>query len=169
MSIDEHSALISFSLDLFGGKEKGSKILHDLTEYGDISSISSIYKRYMSADFNDPTAKIQFVIRFDTTLDVDQTLQLILSLGDRADWGFKNKTSLDITLLTFDNMILMSPRLTLPYPTLHQDSLIIRCAAEAWGQYQHPIYQKTLNEISKNALPTKQAEFFMQGKSLIDF
>jgi hypothetical protein len=66
-------------------------------------------------------------------------------------------------------MILMSPRLTLPYPLLHQDPLIIRCAAEAWGQYEHPIYLKSLSEMARSAQNAKTAEFHMQGKNLIDF
>ncbi|WII72975.1 hypothetical protein QJS83_03705 [Bdellovibrio sp. 22V] len=169
MSPTQHSALIHLSLDLMGGVEKSRALLKKILECGEISAISSIYKRYLTPERLDLSARLEFVIRFETSWGVDQVLHLVLSLCEQGQPGLLQNRHAELTLLTFDDMILMSPRLTLPYPQLHQDPLIIRCAAEAWGQYSHPIYQKNLSEISKSALPAKQAEFYMQGKSLVDF
>ncbi|MGZ3768405.1 MAG: hypothetical protein ACXVCP_01310 [Bdellovibrio sp.] len=169
MSVTQHSALIHITLDLVGGIEKARSLLERTKEFGQISAISSVYKRYLSKDHDDLSAKLEFVARFETILDVDQTLNLILSLCEVGVSGFTQKSRTEATLLVYDSMILMSPKLTLPYPELHRDPLIIRCAAEAWGQYEHPIYQKSLSELSKLALPSKLAEFYIQGKSLVDF
>lgn len=169
MSSTRHSALIHIALDLVGGVEKAKALLQKFSESGDISSISSVYKRYLTPEHLDLSARLEFVIRFETLWGVDQVLHLILSLCEQGKPGLAQKSHAELTLLTFDDMILMSPRLTLPYPQLHQDPLVIRCSAEAWGQYEHPIYQKNLSEISRAAAPAKQAEFLMQGKSLVDF
>ncbi|MEK2643706.1 hypothetical protein [Bdellovibrio sp. BCCA] len=169
MSSTRHSALIHVALDLVGGVEKAKNLLRKFAECGEIATISSAYKRYLTTERLDLSARLEFVIRFETQLGVDQVLHLVLSLCETGSQGLTKKSHSELTLLTFDDMILMSPRLTLPYPQLHQDPLIIRCAAEAWGQYEHPIYQKNLSEISKSAPPANQAEFFMQGKSLVDF
>ncbi|MEK2689470.1 hypothetical protein [Bdellovibrio sp. GT3] len=164
-----HNSLISISLDLMGGEEKSRELLGKISECGDIIGISSIYKRYTSDAHNDLSARIEFVIRFETAMSVEQHLHLVLSLCDEGSSGLVQRSQVEMILLAYDETILMSPRLTLPYPQLHTDPLIIRCAAEAWGQYEHPIYQKTLSEISKTARTVRDAEFYKQGKSLIDF
>ncbi len=169
MKSARHSALIYITLDLIGGVEKAKEILPSLAECGDIVATSSVYKRYPSRERLDLSARIEFVIKFDTLLSVDQCLHLVLTKCDGGASGLGHRSHAELTLLTFDQMVLMSPRLTLPHPQLHQDSLIIRCAAEAWGSYAHPIYYKSLSEIAKTAPPAKMAEFFMQGKSLVDF
>lgn len=161
MSSARHTALIHVALELVGGVEKAKEILEALTARGDLVSISSVYKRYLTRERLESSARLEFVIRLETLWGVDQVLHLALSLCE--------SNTAELTLLAFDNLILMSPRLTLPYPEMHQDPLIIRCSAEAWGQYEHPIYHKNLSEISKLAAPAQQAEFYMQGKSLVDF
>lgn len=169
MTATLHSALIHATLDLVGGVEQAKTLLGKTKECGEIVAISSVYKRYLTAERVDLSARLEFVIRFETFLNVDQTLNLVLSLCEQGTQGLMQKRHSELTLLTFDDMILMSPRLTLPYPELHRDPLIIRCSAEAWGQYEHPIYQKSLSEISKSAPQAKHAEFYIQGKSLVDF
>ncbi|QLY25525.1 hypothetical protein [Bdellovibrio sp. KM01] len=169
MSSVLHNSLISVTLDLMGGEEKARELLHKISECGEILNVSSIYKRYTSDAKNDLSARIEFVLRFETMMSVEQHLHLVLSLCDEGSSGLVQRSQVEMILLAYDDMILMSPRLTLPYPELHTDALIIRCAAEAWGQYEHPIYQKTLSEISKTARTARDAEFYKQGKSLIDF
>lgn len=161
MTSVRHTSLIHITLDLVGGTAKAQEILRILSEYGEVAALSSVYKRYLGADQVDLRSRLEFVARYETLRNVDQLLHLIMSMKDDLNKG--------ITLLVFDDLILMSPRLTLPYPKMHQDPLVIRCAAEVWGQYEHPVYEKNLREISKTAPPVTQAEFYMQGKSLVDF
>lgn len=169
MSASRHSALIHVTLDLVGGVDKAKVFLGKMKESGQIVAISSVYKRYLTTERIDLSARLEFVIRLETSFNVDETLNLVLSLGEQGSQGLIRESHSEVTLLAFDSMILMSPRLTLPYPELHRDPLIIRCSAEAWGQYEHPIYQKSLSEISRTAPPAKHAEFYIQGKSLVDF
>ncbi|MNK93753.1 hypothetical protein D3C87_1139280 [compost metagenome] len=157
----QHVSLIHVSLDLVGGTDRARDLLLNVKECGEIRTISSVYKRYLTPERVDLNARMEFVFCFETLWGVDQCLQLTKTAA--ADGRA------ELTMLTFDDMILMSPRLTLPYPLLHQDPLIIRCAAEAWGQYEHPIYQKSLSEMARSALNAKTAEFHMQGKNLVDF
>lgn len=169
MSSPRHSALIQLSLDVAGGVESAKNILRSISDQGEVAAISSVYKRFLTPEAVDLSARLEFVIRLETTLGVDPILQLILSLCNQGAPGLVQNTHSELILLAFDDLIQMSPRLTLPYPFLHQDPLIIRCAAEAWGQYEHPIFQKNLSDLSRLAPQAKQAEFYMQGKSLVDF
>ena len=164
-----HNALIYVALDLVGGEAKAKMLLGKIHECGEVIAMSSVYKRYMTEARVDLNARMEFVIRFETVMSVDQCLHMVLSLCEQGSQGLAKKDHAELTLLAYDNVILMSPRLTLPYPELHTDPLIIRCAAEAWGQYEHPIFQKTLSEISRTAQPARMAEFYIQGKSLVDF
>lgn len=161
MKSASHVALIHVSVDLVGGADRARDLLVKAQESGEITSISSVYKRYLTPERVDLNARMEFVFRFETVWGVDPCLQMTKALDQDG--------KLELTLLCFDDMIVMSPRLTLPYPLLHQDPLIIRCAAEAWGQYEHPIYQKSLSEIARSAPNAKMAEFHSQGKSLVDF
>ncbi|MNJ91023.1 hypothetical protein D3C87_86670 [compost metagenome] len=169
MSPERHLSLIYVSIDLVGGLEKSRQLLAKMSELGEIETISSVYKRYLTKDRVDFSARMEFVLRFNTIMNVDQCLYMLLSLAEVAASEGSHKTQCDLILLAYDRKILMSPKLTLPYPHLHTDALVIRCAAEAWGSYEHPIYQRTLSEISKTASPVQDAEFHLQGKSLVDF
>lgn len=164
-----HLALIHFSMDLTGGKTHANEILKKLQSNGSVQSISSVYKRYMTADRADINAHLEFVVKYETHMTIDQLLEMALSFCHQKESKFHEAVNTELIVLAFDRQIMMSPKLTLPYPLLHQDPLIIRCAAEAWGEYEHPIYQKNLNEIARVAQPARQAEFYMQGKTLVDF
>lgn len=164
-----HLALIHFSLDLTGGKNQANQVLKQLQVSGKIQSISSVYKRYMTAERADINAHLEFVVKYETQMSIEQLLHTAMSLSHKKESQFQESVNTELIVLAFDRQITMSPNLTLPYPLLHQDPLVIRCAAEAWGQYEHPIYQKNLNEIARVAQPARQAEFYMQGKTLVDF
>ena len=133
-------------------------ILQSLSTAFRFVEISSIYKRFKSVDHVDLNASMEFVVKIITQLEPEKTMEVLDTVDKRAQ----------VMLLAFDDLILMSPRLTLPYPELHTDSLIIHCAAEAWGQYEHPVYQKTLSEISRGARVSIDTEFFLQGRTLLD-
>lgn len=164
-----HNTLIHLALDVVGGEDKAVDILSEISELGKIISISSVYKRYSNKAYIDLSARFEVVFHLETLMSVEQTLQLLLSLGIEGKNKIGHKCHAALTLLVFDEVVQMSPHLTLPYPLLHTDSLIIRCASEIWGNYEHPILQKTLREISKSAISEPFVEFHMQGKTLVDF
>lgn len=161
MKVFNHQTLIHLATDLVGGTSIAQNLAIELEKLGQIVAISSIYKRYLGANRVDLNANIEAVLRFATDCAVDELL-----------WHFRRllkdkKPSLN--LLSYDDLVVLSPQLTLPQPCLHTDFLIIRCASEAWPQFEHPIIEKTLSEIAAFAFPAVDAEFFLQGKSLVDF
>ena len=131
--------------------------------------MSSVYKRYMTKEATDLSAYLEFVIRIETTLNVEETLANLMSYCASGGMGIVQSPFAELTLLVFDDLVQMSPKLTLPYPRLHEDPLIIRSASEAWGQYEHPIYQRNLSDLSRLAPPVGEIEFYIQGKTLVDF
>jgi 7,8-dihydro-6-hydroxymethylpterin-pyrophosphokinase len=153
-----HGALLHFSTDLVGGPSRIQSLLYSMSESIRPVEISSIYKKFKSDEHVDLNASMEFVAKVITQLSPEMLVELLKALDKKSQ----------VLLLTFDDLILMSPSLTLPYPELHIDPLIIHCAAEAWGQYEHPVYQKTLSEISRGTRVSIDTEFFLQGRTLID-
>ncbi|HEY8272770.1 MAG TPA: hypothetical protein VIG33_17890 [Pseudobdellovibrionaceae bacterium] len=161
MNVFNHQTLVHLATDLVGGTPIARKLMAELRKLGHISAVSSIYKRYLGTNRVDLNANIEAVLRFTTNCAVDELL-----------WHFRRlekDNRISLNLLTYDDLVVLSPQLTLPSPHLHADFLIVRCASEAWPQFEHPIMEKTLSEISALALPAVDAEFFLQGKSLVDF
>ncbi|RYZ84521.1 MAG: hypothetical protein EOP06_17945 [Proteobacteria bacterium] len=159
--VHHHQALIHISADLVGGEPLVRAIIQQMNSIVELMAVSSIYKRYLSLSRADLNALIVTVIRVSTDSAVDEML-----------WHFKQytkDTKAKVQLLTYDDLVVLSPQLTLPHPSLHTDHLIIRCGSEAWPHYEHPIMQKTLSEIAASASPATDAEFYMQGKTLVDF
>lgn len=161
MTNSSHHTLVHLTTDLVGGTPIAQTLLLELEKVGKIVSISSVYKRYLGTNRVDLNANIEAIVRFATDCAVDELL-----------WHFKQfvrDKKIHLNLLSYDDLVVLSPQLTLPHPSLHTDFLIVRCASEAWPQFEHPIIQKTLGEIASLALPAVDAEFFLQGKSLVDF
>ena len=161
MKIYNHQTLVHIATDLVGGTAIAKKLLSEMEKLGEVATTSSVYKRYIGKNRVDLNANIEVVVRFATDCAVDELL-----------WHFKQITKnkkVNLILLSYDDLVVLSPQLTLPHPSLHTDFLIVRCASEAWPQFEHPIIQKTLSEVASLALPVVDAEFFLQGKSLVDF
>lgn len=156
-----HRTLIHLIVDLVGGTAAAQTLLAELSRVGQIDKVSTVYKRYLGKNRADLNAQIEVVVGFNTELPVDELL-----------WHFKHftkDTKAKIVLLSYDDLVVLSPQLTLPHPHLHTDYLVIRCACEIWPHFEHPILQKSLSEMSSEGRPSVEAEFYLQGKSLVDF
>ncbi len=161
MKVLNHQTLVHIVTDLVGGTPVAQSLVAEMAKVGEITAVSSVYKRYLSNSRVDLNANIEAVARLGTDCEVDELL-----------WYFKQYVKdkqAALNLLSYDDLVVLSPQLTLPHPALHTDFLIVRCASEAWRQFEHPIMQKTLGEITSLTFPATDAEFFMQGKSLIAF
>ena len=161
MKVFNHQTLVHVVTDLVGGTPIAQALATEMGKVGEITSVSSVYKRYLGNNRVDLNANIEAVVRLATDCEVDELL-----------WHFRQfiqDKKAALNLLSYDNLVVLSPQLTLPHPSLHTDRLIVRCASEAWTQFEHPIIQKTLSEITSLTRPAGDAEFFMQGKSLVAF
>lgn len=71
------------------------------------------------------------------------------------------------TLLAYDDLIEMSPDLTLPHPELHLQAKFLIPALDIWPEYFHGVLESTLSHLSQGR--QLRGQFFAQGKSLLDF
>ena len=154
-----NNCLIGFTFPVDTEISGIQEVLEAISECGEIQKASTVYKQYIQKDGKPAVACIRFVVQFATYLSAEQSIYLIENNGQKGQ----------PLLLAFNQQVVLSPKLTLPYPELIVDVLLLRCAAEIWGQYEHPILQKTLGEIVKKSELRERAEFLMQGESLIAF
>ena len=153
--------LVHLSTNLVGGTLAAQSVVAKLLKIGKIVSSSSVYKRYLSSARVDIYSNIEVVFRFKTECAADELL-----------WHFRQYSAEKkekLQLLVFDELVVLAPQITLPNPSLHTDLLVVRCAAEAWPDYEHPIIQKSLREIAAQSPPPLDSQFFLQGKTLVDF
>jgi 2-amino-4-hydroxy-6-hydroxymethyldihydropteridine diphosphokinase len=157
----QHQTLIHLTTDLVGGTALAQVLIKEIGRIGQVLTVSTVYKRFSGRNRIDLNATIETVLYYRTDCAVDELL-----------WHFRQYTKevkAQLVLLCYDDLVVLSPQLTLPHPSLHTDHLMVRCASEALPTYEHPIIQRTLAEIAGQALPAIDAEFFLQGKTLVDF
>lgn len=73
-----------------------------------------------------------------------QTLEAQFGRQRREVWGPR---TLDLDLLLYDQVILATPRLTLPHPRLAVRRFVLEPAVEIAGQWTHPVYRSTLAQL----------------------
>jgi 7,8-dihydro-6-hydroxymethylpterin-pyrophosphokinase len=158
-------ALISLSTDLMAGPARLRTLVDALAEMGDITQVSSIYKQFRSHGTADLNFNLVMVLKLNTDRDLEEVFALLQSLEQTQPAGFGSQPEA-LSLLAFNQEIRMVPGQNLPNPSLHTDPLTLRCAAEVWGGYRHPVLGQTLQELVRFSDPLTQAEFFAQGRSL---
>lgn len=155
MTDNKHALLILMTTDSIHGLREPQRIISEIQNFTKVMKISSIYKRYLDSSADNLNAELVMVIRAETDFDENQLQESLL------------KVSTDLLLLSVDQEVNMLPGNTLPHPLLHSDPLTLRCAAEAWGSYEHPVLGQTLNEIVRSD-GMEKVEFFAQGRAVLE-
>ena len=158
---EQHAALIFISIDLVSGPDRLRDISREIGEIGRIAATSSVYKRYLNERSEDLNSELVMVMKVETQkseMDIFRFLKMKEKPGDHHQLARPEC----FLLLSFDQMTRLVPGQNLPSPLLHSDRLVLRCAAEAWGSYEHPVLGQSLNEIVKSEKEIVGVEFFSQ-------
>lgn len=155
------SGLILISTDFVSGAKRLSQILTQIKSFGAIELGSSVYRKYLGAKAEDLNSEICLVVKLRTFL-TDR--ELIRGLRELTTEELKTRyrEPEKILLLCYDDKIQVIPGLNLPHPILHSDGLTLRCAAEVWPEYSHPVLGQTLNELVRCRPVTSEFDFFSQ-------
>ena len=161
----DNCALISIETDLMGGQDRLKFLMQQLQEMGRVAQTSSIYKKYRNHRSEDLNSNLVLAIKWLTEKNLDEVFCFLTKLEtDKEKVLGGNREALSI--LAFNQELLLMPGQNIPHPKLHTDPLTLRCAAEAWSDYKHPVLGQTLNELVRCSDPVREVEFFAQGKSL---
>jgi len=149
--------LVQISLNITRGAEGLKQLLLEVLQKNKIVAISSVYKRKEphQAEFD-----AQFV--------------LVLKCEQEGPWAeaqenLKMSTRRgQVSLLVFEDEVMMTPEMTLPSPHLHSDPIAIQASAEVWPDYVHPVLKKPLSSLVGHGHRSDRGEFLFQGKNLLD-
>ena len=161
----KQATLISFKVELIEGAHKLNELIFATSDWFELETISSIYKKYLTVIENDLNSELWVVAKMQTHLDFEAAQKKLFEVQCSFLNG-KINSKYEIQLLTHGESVFMSPLITLPNPNLHEEKVILKCAAEAWGTFEHPILTQTLNSLSQKMRYLKNVEFHSQATLL---
>lgn len=166
MTTESHVVLILVAIDLVAGSSRLKEIFYDFQEIGVVESASSVYKRFLNKRSEDLNSELVVVVKLETRLSYTDLLNYLRK--KERPRNLQNFTEAEnFLLLSYDKMTRMVPGENLPHPLLHGDPLTLRCAAEAWGLYEHPVLGQTLGELVRsNSSGNSNVEFYAQFSKL---
>lgn len=169
--MSEHRALIFIKVDLIEGNQGFKRVLSAFAQSSVVQKTSSIYKKFLTRAQDDLNAELCAVVRVETKLFLYEFADMLFNIQGRLNQkqlleGRRGRFT--IALLSFEDEVNMAPHLTLPSPLLHSEPLVLRCAAEVWGDFQHPVVHATLSEMANQIERIQNVEFHSQGREIFN-
>lgn len=119
-------------------------------QIGTVKQVSAIFET-SSWGFNS-TAFYNIALLVDTLLHPTDVLEIALSI--EKELGRKRKQGvgyearpIDIDLISYDDLVLASEKLTLPHPLMHKRKFVLIPMLDLKINWKHPILGKTLVEL----------------------
>ncbi len=83
------------------------------------------------------------VVEIETSLEPEDLLRTVLSIESdlgrvrREHWGPR---TIDIDILTLDDLVYVSPTLSIPHPLMHERGFVLRPLLEIAPDFKHPVF-----------------------------
>lgn len=155
-------ALAAVSTQLSQGTASLKAALQDFKPL-EVEKISSIYRRIEASTEGTLSSDLVVSLRLRTPMDLE-------SVKKRIRWVASEHPATKVYLLSFNHDVILDPKMPIPHPDLHADTLILHCAAEIEGGFEHPVLGRSLQELVKSSQPRdgqSRFEFLSRGESLL--
>ncbi len=153
------NALISFSVKTKQGIESILKTVEEIGPDPIIESSSMVYKR------DDPSHRIEIaadcVFKIKTSLRIEKLNAYLKNLESFCQ--SQSLQEVHFKILAYEQEVHLIPDLNVPWPSLFEDFLILKCATEVWPDYVHPILKRTLLQLLSEKSAKPDFEFLRQG------
>lgn len=157
------TALFGIEVSLLRGVETLRWTIDSLQKFCEITAASSIVQ--CNSNLENPLLKI--VIKVNLTMPPEQVIQELLSIEYDFEGNIKVMETMRCFLMAYDQIVCLSPSITLPHPQMLDHTSWLYCSCEVWRCYRHPILDLTLDRILSGR-DVGPMEFFGQGKSVIN-
>ncbi len=105
----------------------------------------------------DQPAFLNMVLRGETSLSPEELLQTLKQLESRLGRVPSIRYGprlIDIDILFYDDLVLVSPELTIPHPRLHERAFVLVPLAEIAADLVHPCLGKTIRALLETVDPS---------------
>ena len=157
-----HTALLLLGGNL--GEVLGSfdQAILKLEDHGTVRAVSKHYRSEAWGMDQAPDFLNQALI-IETSHHPADLLKIILAVEDelgrtREDSTNYQSRTLDIDILLMDQLIIDTADLSIPHPRMHLRSFTMQPAAEIAGEWQHPIFLKSLETLASECADTLKVE-----------
>ncbi|MBR2049748.1 MAG: 2-amino-4-hydroxy-6-hydroxymethyldihydropteridine diphosphokinase, partial [Rikenellaceae bacterium] len=101
----------------------------------------------------------------DEVLDAVQAIERELGRDREEEARLKAQTGahyssrmIDIDVLFYDDLVLESPRLTIPHPLIEERDFVLAPLCELMKTKRHPVSGKTMEELRSELLAKRESE-----------
>lgn len=120
---------------------------------GAISALSSLYET-APWGFESANTFINAAVIMETSLSPDELLHITQQI--ESEMGRTQKSNgayhdriIDIDILMYDQLVIQTPKLTLPHPLMQERLFVLEPLAEIAPETIHPVLNKTFGELYK--------------------
>jgi 7,8-dihydro-6-hydroxymethylpterin-pyrophosphokinase len=128
----------------------------------EVAAVSSVYRRIEEKTEGTLSSEVVVVVSLMTPkkLEALQSWVRDQEKASNARW----------IVLAYNHEVHLDPDGPVPHPELHLDPLILHCAAEIQGGFEHPVLGRSLQELVKSTQSSfgrAQFEFLSRGEALL--
>ena len=116
-------------------------------------------------EFSNQVLEVDTDLSADEVLDAVQAIERKLGRDREEEMRLKAESGapyssrmIDIDVLFYDDLVLESPRLTIPHPLIEQRDFVLAPLCELMKSKKHPVSGKTMEELRAELLSKHESE-----------
>ncbi|WP_102407910.1 2-amino-4-hydroxy-6-hydroxymethyldihydropteridine diphosphokinase [Parabacteroides bouchesdurhonensis] len=141
------------------GTNIGNKRRHLITaaallaeRVGDILALSDMYETepwgFESENtFLNAAAELQTTCSPLELLDATRLIEIEMGRIEKSNGAYHDRI-IDIDILMYDDLVMQTPRLTIPHPLMHKRPFVMTPLMEIAPDVVHPVFHKTIAELA---------------------
>jgi len=148
--MEQHTIYLALGSNLGNRLANLKEAIASLPPQMEVKAKSDVYET-SPWGFKEQAMFLNQVLRAETYLKPDPLLRhlkrLEVALGRKPT--FENGPRLiDIDILFYDDLVLYSPTLTIPHPSMHERGFVLVPMMDIAPDFEHPVKKKTVRELA---------------------